>query len=202
MFYVLKWIFFGFTIIGIGHLIYPIVTITQLLPIFLFINMSLPKNITALLQSMLSFQVPSIIPLLQINSGITVFFPPINYDYYFLRDYIAIGKIGDFILILLVNILTKFDDGIVRMFPPGQIRRYLYETLVRKGYSTMSICILSLQPSMLILAGVYINYAQWQVMGEVFNYCCCMFIFGFYLAYNFNHASNLMGSKQLRNIDN
>lgn len=49
MFYVLKWIFFGFTIIGIGHLIYPIVTITQLLPIFLFINMSLPKNITALL---------------------------------------------------------------------------------------------------------------------------------------------------------
>ena len=88
------------------------------------------------------------------------------------------------------------------MFPPGRIRRYLYESLVRRGYSVMSLCILSLQPSLIILAGVYVTYNQWESSEEIFNYCCCIFVFGFYLAYNFNHASNLQGTKLMKNIEN
>lgn len=88
------------------------------------------------------------------------------------------------------------------MFPPGRIRRYLYESLVRRGYSVMSLCILSFQPSLILLSGVYITYNQWETSEEIFNYCSCVFAFGFYLAYNFNHASNLQGTKLMKNIEN
>lgn len=64
----------------------------------------------------------------------------------------------------------------------------------------MSLCLLAFQPSLMLLAGVYINYNQWESAEEIFNYCCCLFTFGFYLAYNFNHASNLQGGKQMKNI--
>lgn len=64
----------------------------------------------------------------------------------------------------------------------------------------MSLCILAFQPSFMLLAGVYINFSQWQSNEEIFNYCSCVFTFGFYLAYNFNHASNLQGSKAMKNI--
>lgn len=64
----------------------------------------------------------------------------------------------------------------------------------------MSLCILAFQPSLIILSGVYLPYTQPENSTEVFNYCCCAFIFGFYLVYNFNHASNLQGGKLMKNI--
>lgn len=84
-----------------------------------------------------------------------------TYDYYNLYDFLLLGKIGDMLLVVFVNVMTKFDEGIVRMFPPGKIRRYLYESLVRRGYAVLSLCLLSFQPSLILLAGVYINYDQW-----------------------------------------
>lgn len=201
-FMVLKWVFFAFSIIGQGHLLFPFVTFIQLMPIFLTLCMSLPANLSMVLDAMLSFQVKSIIPMLNISSGFFVVFPPMTYDYYGLYDFLLLGKIGDMLLLVFVNVMTKFDEGIVRMFPPGRIRRYLYESLVRRGYSVMSLCILSFQPSLIMLAGVYVTYNQWESSDEIFNYCCCVFMFGFYLAYNFNHASNLQGTKLMKNIEN
>lgn len=98
----------------------------QLLPIFLMLNMSLPANLSMVLDALMSFQVKSIIPLFSIKSKTVVIFPPMTYDYYGLYDFFLLGKIGDMLLIVLVNVMTKFDEGIVRMFPPGRIRRYLY----------------------------------------------------------------------------
>ena len=105
---------------------------------------------------MLSFQVKSIVPLLEMQSDFFVIFPPMTYDYYGFLDYFLLGKLGDILTIVLVNVMTKFDQGIVRMFPPGRIRRYLYESLVRRGYAVMAICILSFQPSLILLTSVYI----------------------------------------------
>lgn len=123
---VLKWVFFGFSILGQGHLLFPFVTFIQLMPIFLILNMSLPANLSMVLDAMLSFQVKSVIPMLTIKSDFFVQFPPMTLDYYTLYDFIVLGKIGDMLLLLFVNVMTKFDEGIVRMFPPGRIRRYLY----------------------------------------------------------------------------
>ena len=64
IFYIFKWVFFGFTIIGAGHLIYPIVIFIQIIPLFLMLNLSLPNSLTAVLEAMLSFQVPSIVPIM------------------------------------------------------------------------------------------------------------------------------------------
>lgn len=146
-------------------MVFPFVTIIQLLPIFLLLNMSLPSNLSAVLDGMLSFQVPSIVPLMEVSSDFFVYFPILTYDYYWLRDFAAFGKLGDFILILIVNVLTKFDQGIVRMFPPGRIRRYLYESLVRRGYAVMSLGILIFQPSFLIFSSGFINHNEWAVTG-------------------------------------
>lgn len=201
-FYIFKWVFFAFSIIGQGHLIFPFVIFIQLVPIFLMLNMSLPANLSMVLDGMLSFQVQSIIPMLDMKSDFFVLFPPLTYDYYDLRNFLLIGKIGDMFLIVFVNIITKFDEGIVRMFPQGRIRRYLYESLVRRGYAALSLCILSFQTSLVILAGVYVNYTQMENSQEVFNYCCCVFAVGFYLVYNFNHASNLQGGKMMKNLEN
>lgn len=97
------------------------------MPVFLMLNMSLPASLSMVLDAMLTFQVKSIVPLLgNSDSKFIVLFPPITYDYYNLHDFILLCKIGDFLLIVLVNVMTKFDEGIVRMFPPGKIRRYLY----------------------------------------------------------------------------
>lgn len=113
------------------------------------------------LDAMLSFQVKSVIPMMSMKSNFFVIFPPMTYDYYNLYDFLLLGKIGDMLLVVFVNVMTKFDEGIVRMFPPGKIRRYLYESLVRRGYAVLSLCLLSFQPSLILLAGVYINYDQW-----------------------------------------
>lgn len=161
-FYILKWVFFVFCIIGQAHLLFPFVVIIQLLPIFLMLNMSLPANLSMVLDALISFQVKSIIPLFSIKSKTVVIFPPMTYDYYGLYDFFLLGKIGDMLLIVLVNVMTKFDEGIVRMFPPGRIRRYLYESLVRRGYAAMSLSILSFQPSFILVTGVYITYVQWE----------------------------------------
>jgi hypothetical protein len=127
IFYILKWVFFVFCIIGQVHLIFPFVVFIQLMPVFLMLNMSLPASLSMVLDAMLTFQVKSIVPLLgNSDSKFIVLFPPITYDYYNLHDFILLCKIGDFLLIVLVNVMTKFDEGIVRMFPPGKIRRYLY----------------------------------------------------------------------------
>lgn len=162
MFLIFKWIFFGLTIIGQGHLLFPFATFIQLIPLFLMFRMSLPANLSMALDGMLSFQVKSIVPMMNIKSDFFVVFPPMTYDYYGLYDFFLFGKIGDLLLLVFVNVMTKFDEGIVRMFPPGRIRRYLYESLVRRGYAVMSLCILSLQPSFILLAGVYITYDQWE----------------------------------------
>jgi hypothetical protein len=87
--------------------------------------MSLPANLSMLLDAMMSFQVKSIIPM-SINSNFFVIFSPLTYDYYGLCDFLLFGKIGDILLLIFVNVMTKFDEGIVRMFAPGRIRRYLY----------------------------------------------------------------------------
>jgi hypothetical protein len=160
-FYIFKWIFFGFSIIGQGHLLFPFVVFIQLIPLFLMLNMSLPPNLSMVLDAMLSFQVKSVIPMMSMKSNFFVIFPPMTYDYYNLYDFLLLGKIGDMLLVVFVNVMTKFDEGIVRMFPPGKIRRYLYESLVRRGYAVLSLCLLSFQPSLILLAGVYINYDQW-----------------------------------------
>lgn len=76
--------------------------------------------------AMLSFQVKSVIPMMSMKSNFFVIFPPMTYDYYSLYDFLLLGKIGDMLLVVFVNVMTKFDEGIVRMFPPGKIRRYLY----------------------------------------------------------------------------
>jgi len=73
------------------------------------INMSLPANLSMVLDGMLTFQVQSVIPMLDIKSNFFVLFPPLTYDYYDLRNFLLLGKIGDMLLIVLVNILTKFD---------------------------------------------------------------------------------------------
>lgn len=125
------------------------------------LNMSLPSNLSCVLEGFLSFQVKAIVPLMELNSDYFVTFPPMTYDYYRLLDYFVLCKLGDLLTILLVNVMTKFDQGIIRMFPPGRIRRYLYESLVRRGYAVMSLCILSFQPALILLASVYINYSQW-----------------------------------------
>ena len=190
------------SIIGLGHLLYPFVVFTSIIPIFLMLNMSLPSNVSSVLEGMLSFQVKGIVPLMEMNSDFFVVFPPMTYDYYRLFDYFIFAKLGDILTILLVNVMTKFDQGIIRMFPPGKIRRYLFESLVRRGYAVMSVCILSFLPSFLIFASVMINWVQWEGTGEIFNYCSCVFVCGFYLAYIFNHASNLSGTKQVKNIEN
>jgi hypothetical protein len=114
------------------------------------------------LDAMLSFQVKSVVPLLSINSNFVVAFPPLVYDYYGLNDFFIFGKIGDLLTIALVCVLTKFDEGFVRMFPPGRIRRYVYDSLVRRGYSVLVLCILSLQPSLILLTGAYIGFSQWE----------------------------------------
>ena len=64
MFYVLKWIFLALLVIGIGHYLFEVVVLIQILPIFLMLNMSLPSNLSSLLEGMLSFQVKNMIPLL------------------------------------------------------------------------------------------------------------------------------------------
>jgi hypothetical protein len=112
--------------VGQGHLLFPFVTFIQLMSLFLMLKMSLPANLSMVLDGMLSFQVKSVIPLFNIKSNFFVIFPPMTYDYYGLLDFLLFGKIGDMLLIILVNVMTKFDEGIVRMFPPGRIRRYLY----------------------------------------------------------------------------
>jgi hypothetical protein len=122
---VFKWVFFGFTIIGQGHLLFPFVVFIQYMPLFLMLLMSLPANLSMLLDAMMSFQVKSIIPM-SINSNFFVIFSPLTYDYYGLCDFLLFGKIGDILLLIFVNVMTKFDEGIVRMFAPGRIRRYLY----------------------------------------------------------------------------
>ena len=38
-------------------------------------------------------------------------------------------------------------------------------------------------------------------MGEVVNYISIVFLFGFFMVYNFNHISNLHVAKELRNIE-
>lgn len=96
------------------------------MPIFLMLNMSLPPNLSMTLDAMLSFQVKSVIPMMSMKSNFFVIFPPMTYDYYSLYDFLLLGKIGDMLLVVFVNVMTKFDEGIVRMFPPGKIRRYLY----------------------------------------------------------------------------
>lgn len=70
-----------------------------------------------------------------------------------------------------------------------------------RGYSSLSFCILSFQPSFILLAGAYLSFTYFESGSEIFNYCCCVFVFGFYLAYNFNHASNLNQAKLMKNID-
>ena len=67
MFYVLKWIFLALLVIGIGHYLFEVVVLIQILPIFLMLNMSLPSNLSSLLEGMLSFQVKNMIPLLELN---------------------------------------------------------------------------------------------------------------------------------------
>jgi hypothetical protein len=132
------------------------------MPLFLMLNLALPANLSMILDAMLSFQVKSVIPLLSIDSNFVVTFPPLVYDYYGLNDYFIFGKIGDLLTIVLVFVLTKFDEGFVRMFPPGKVRRYVYDSLVRRGYSVMALCLLSLQPSLILLTGAFISFSQWE----------------------------------------
>ena len=162
VFYVMKWIFLFLTIIGLGHYIFELVVFIQIIPIFLMLNMSLPSNISSLLEGMLSFQVKNIVPILEISSDYSIYFPHLTYDYYHLFDYFMLCKLGDIIIIVFLNILTKFDEGFVRMFPSGKIRRFLYETLVRRGYSVFSLGLLSIQPSFLLLCAVYLKWMQWE----------------------------------------
>jgi len=126
MFYALKWIFLAATILGLGHWIFPFIVIIQIMPLFLMMELTLPASIKMLLDSMLTFQNKSVLPMFTISSNFLVEFPPISYDYYGFYDFILLSKIGDILLILFMVVITKFDDGIVRMFPLGQVRRYLY----------------------------------------------------------------------------
>lgn len=87
------------------------------------------------------------------------------------------------------------------MFPKGAIRRFFYETLVRRGYAVRSLGILAFQPSFLVVCGVFLTWTTWQTMGEVVNYISIVFLFGFFMVYNFNHISNLHVAKELRNIE-
>lgn len=108
-FYVFKWVFFGVTLIGQGHLLFPFVIFIQLMPLFLMLNIALPASLSMILDAMLSFQIKSVIPLLDISSNFVVTFPPMTYDYYGLNDFFLFGKIGDLLMLVLVNVLTKFD---------------------------------------------------------------------------------------------
>jgi hypothetical protein len=138
------------------------VVFIQVMPLFLTMNLALPANMSMVLDAMLSFQVKSVVPLLTLNSNLVVAFPPLIFDYYGLNDLFLFGKIGDLLTIALVCVLTKFDEGFVRMFPPGKIRRYVYESLVKRGYSVLSLCLLSFQPSLILLAGAYLSFSQWE----------------------------------------
>lgn len=109
VFSILKWVFFAMTLIGQGHLIFPLVVFIQLMPLFLMLNIALPANLSMVLDAMLSFQVKSVVPLLSIESNFVVAFPPLVYDYYQLNDFFVFGKIGDLLTIVLVYVLTQFD---------------------------------------------------------------------------------------------
>lgn len=126
------------------------------------IDLALPGLLKMVLDSMLTFQNESIIPMFTISSDFVVQFPPIVYNYYGFFDLILIAKFGDILLLFFIFVITKFDDGIVRMFPIGTVRRHVYESLVMRGYSTMSFTVLSFQPSFILLAGVYLSYTYFE----------------------------------------
>ena len=88
-------------------------------------------------------------------------FPHLTYHYYGLYDYFVLGKLGDLLVIVLINLLTHFNEGFVRMFPKGAIRRFFYETLVRRGYAVRSLGILAFQPSFLVVCGVFLTWTTW-----------------------------------------
>lgn len=79
------------------------------MPLFLTLNLALPATLSMILDSMFTFQIKSIVPLMSISSNFVVTFPNMVYDYYGLNDFFLFGKIGDMLLIILVNVFTKFD---------------------------------------------------------------------------------------------
>jgi hypothetical protein len=90
-------------------MLFPFVVFIQLMPLFLMLLMSLPANLSMVLDAMMSFQVKSVIPFMNMNSNFFVQFSPMTYDYYGLYDFLLFGKIGDMILLVFVNVMTKFD---------------------------------------------------------------------------------------------
>jgi hypothetical protein len=54
------------TLVGQGHILFPLVVFIQLMPLFLMLNMALPGNLSMVLDAMLSFQVKGVVPLLSI----------------------------------------------------------------------------------------------------------------------------------------
>lgn len=188
---IFKWIFFVFFVIGFTRWFYPVVVFIQICPIFLFLRMSIPASISAVLEGFLEFQVQSVTPLGDFSAWMDIYFPSLTLHYYQITGYVLFSKLFDIVFILLVIIITKFDEGIVRMFPKGIVRTYMRQSLVRKGYAVRSLSIMALLPSFAFISGAFIASRDFASRMELFNFVCSLLMFGFSIIYVFNHSATL-----------
>ena len=112
-------------LLGLVRFIYPIVVFVQICPLFLFMGISLPGNLAAVLESLLFFQFRSMTPVGEFSAWMDIVFPPLTFHYYGIAGYVFFSKIFDLLTILMVIAITKFEGGLMRIFPRGAVRNYL-----------------------------------------------------------------------------